>query len=120
MYSMSYEQQKGIFHIVVSGFFKEEDGLNFLNEYNNNLNKFKVNEISLVIESQDLKTSSTDMLQIMKQCYELYNNSGFKQMIIVLPSSPTSAMQAKRMAIDANYKGIFASSLSEAYSLANT
>jgi hypothetical protein len=120
MYSMSYEQNKNVFHIVVSGFFKEEDGLSFLKYYNDKLKKFNIANTTLIIESQNLKASAPNMLKIMKQCYQLYNHSGFKKMIIVLPSSPTSALQAKRMAQDAGYLGNFANSLSEAYAIANT
>lgn len=120
MYEIKYEQDKKVLHIIVSGFFKEEDGLGFLNNYNENLSKINAKDVTLIIESQDLKTSSPDMLSIMKNCYQLYNSSGFKNMIIVLPESPTAEIQAKRIAQNAGYIGKFAKTLSEAYSLANT
>lgn len=120
MYIMKYEENKNVFHVTVSGFFKEEDGLGFLNDYTNNLKTFKPQNTTLIIESQDLKTSTQNMLEIMKNCYQLYNSSGFKKMFIVLPESATAAGQAKRMAKEAGYVGDFAVSLDEAYSLINT
>lgn len=130
MYIMNYNENKKIFHITVSGFFKQEDGENFLEDYNKNLETFgeydktlknyKAKDVSLIIESEDLKASAQNMLETMKKCYLLYNSSEFKKMFIILPKSATAAGQAKRMAKLSGYIGEFAKSLDEAYSLANT
>lgn len=119
-YEMKHEELKKVFHIKVEGFFNETIGMTFLKDYNSGLIKFKATETNLIIESQNLLASSQSMLDIMNKCYELYNSSNFKKMIIVLPDSPTAAMQAKRKAQDAGYTGEFAQSLDEAYKLINT
>jgi hypothetical protein len=114
------EEINNVFRIKVEGFFNETIGMTFLKDYNTGLKMFDSRKTNLIIESQNLLVSTQKMLDIMNKCYELYNSSNFKKMIIVLPDSPVASMQAKRKAQDAGYNGDFAKSLDEAYSLINT
>jgi hypothetical protein len=119
-FEMDYELGKKVLHIIVEGSFNENIGLKFLAYYNNILKKINSQKTNLIIESQNLNISLPNMIEIMKQCYQLYNSSNFTKMIVVLPTSVTVALQAKNKAKDAGFTGEFAKSLDEAYSLVNT
>lgn len=97
MYNMQVDNNKKIFSIEVGGFFKEDEGDKFIQDYTNHTTSFIPSEYSLLIVGKDLSTSKQEMLPILEQVLTLYKQTGFKKYYGILPESPTSKMQLARV-----------------------
>ncbi|PAB60681.1 hypothetical protein [Anaeromicrobium sediminis] len=107
-YDISWDNGKKVILMEVRGFFRPEDGESFLKDYNSMVSKVKPSEYTLVVDPENLKTSAKDMLPVLKGCFELYGSSGFKKILMITPTSATSAMQLKNVQKDTGVKMEFA------------
>lgn len=99
MFKIEVNTSKKQVLITVGGFFKEEEGGNFLKDYNTKMKSITPSTYTLALNSEELLASRPDMLPIMKQCMTLYKETGFKEIISNLPTSKISEIQLKK-AID--------------------
>lgn len=109
-YDISWDKEKKVILMDVRGFFKPEDGESFIKDYNSIVSKIKPSEYTLVVDPEDLRTSSQDMLPVLKGCFELYESSGFKEVLMITPTSAISAMQLKNVQKDTGVRMEFVKS----------
>jgi hypothetical protein len=113
MYKVEVNNAKKILFITVGGFFQEEDGKNFLNDYNNAVKSIVPSTFTLALESSDLSTSKADMIPILENCMKMYKDTGFKNIISTSPTSPIALMQLKRLLSSLNLNVEFVSDLAQ-------
>jgi len=109
MYKVEVNNAKKVLFITVGGFFQEEDGKNFLNDYNNAVKS----SFTLALESSELSTSKAEMIPILENCIKMYKATGFKNIVSTPPSSAIAAMQLKRLLSSLNVDIEFVSDLSK-------
>ncbi|MEW8994368.1 hypothetical protein [Clostridium sp.] len=113
MYKVEVNNAKKILFIAVGGFFQEEDGKNFLNDYNNAVKSINPSNFTLALESSDLSTSKAEMIPILENCIKMYKATGFKNIVSTPPKSAIAAMQLKRLLSSLNVDIQFISDLSQ-------
>lgn len=84
--------------IKFQGMFAQEDALAFLNEYQRQVKAINAKNYDVVLNAVDLKVSPQEMLPLLEQCFELYKQTGFKKVFMILGNSVTLKMQVKRVA----------------------
>lgn len=109
-YDITWDNEKKAIVMEVRGFFKPEDGESFIKDYNSMIAKVNPSEYTLVVDPEDLKTSSQDMIPVLKGCFELYKSSGFKEVLMVTPTSAISTMQLKNIQKETGVKMEFVKS----------
>ncbi|WP_117170272.1 hypothetical protein [Paraliobacillus sediminis] len=100
--------------VTVGGFFKEEEGESFLADYNENVKGIVPSSYKLIVDSTDLAASKKDMLPILEACFKLYMSNGFKNIVMINPSSVISKGQMHKLAKVSSFEGVFVDSLAEA------
>ncbi len=93
MFKMELNKEKKLFVITMGGFFREDEGKKFLDDYNTNVKSITPASYTLVLDGSGLLTSKQDMLPVLKNCVSLYKSSGFKSIVSLPPSSKTAEMQ---------------------------
>lgn len=112
MFKVEVNQSKKILFITVGGFFKEDEGMAFLDEYNKAVKSITPSTYTLALEGESLSTSKTDMLPVLENCMKMYKHTGFKRIVSTQPSSASAFMQLKRLLSEINLKVDFVSNLS--------
>ncbi len=113
MYKVEVNNAKKVLFITVGGFFQEEDGKNFLNDYNNAVKSITPSSFTLALESSELSTSKAEMIPILENCIKMYKSTGFKNIVSTPPSSAIAAMQLKRLLSSLNVDIEFVTDLSK-------
>lgn len=98
MFKIELNKIKKVLTITVGGFFKEEEGRDFLQDYQSKVNSIKPAEYALIVDGTDLSTSKQDMLPVLSNCMSLYKGTGFKKALGVYPKSVTASIQLKKVA----------------------
>lgn len=98
MFKIELNNIKKVLTITVGGFFKEEEGKAFLQEYQKSVGSIKPADYSLVVDGTELLISKQEMVPILENCMMLYKRTGFKKSFGVYPKSPSSAMQLRKVA----------------------
>lgn len=97
MYTITVNEGKKAFVVETRGFFGEEEGKNFLKEYQEKVGSINPKRYSFIICGKDLKTSSQDMIDILNNCLKMYKDSGFKDYYTTKPVSAVSWMQLQKL-----------------------
>lgn len=96
MFKIETDKVKKTFTVKVKGFFKENEGIDFLDEYKKNTSAITPSEYSLIVDGTELSISKPEMLPILNGCFNLYKSTGFKKNYGLYPKSSRLAFQLKR------------------------
>ncbi|MCT4619697.1 MAG: hypothetical protein N4A62_09960 [Marinisporobacter sp.] len=88
-------ESKKTFTILLKGFWSPETVDALIKNYHVETKKIKVSNYSIIVDANGLKTSKMDMTPLMGKCMQMYFDTGFNQVFLVEPESPTSAIQMK-------------------------
>lgn len=97
MYTIENNKAKKVLHITVAGLFKEEEAKSYIKDYQASVKLLQPSGYTLVIDGSGQTTVPQTIGEDMQNAVNLYESSGFKQVIIVMPSSAIASMQVKRL-----------------------
>lgn len=97
-YEMNVLEQEKKMNIELNGFFKEEEVIHFVQDYNKMVKGINPSTHILEIDCKKLKVSSSNVLERMKDCIRMYVNTNFKKVQFILPKNePLLQLQFKRV-----------------------
>lgn len=117
LHEIKVDDDKKTMYVKTSGFFKEEDALAYINEFQATLKKINVPTFKLIVDAIDQKAVPQNVIDEVKGALKLYMDCGFKKVVILTPSSPTAKMQAQSCAKEINFSGEFVDNLEMAYAI---
>jgi hypothetical protein len=97
-YNFKLDSSKKVLNVKVEGRFGEQDGMKFINDYNNEIKKFNPNDYNIDLDCTELAVSSQDVLPLLENCYNLYQQTGFNKIIFTIKNNITLKMQLNRIA----------------------
>lgn len=89
-YELEYTSSRNMFFIRVWGFYSQEDGQAFINDYSRETKKFGPQNTSLVIDSTELLTSKPEAKLLLVECMKLYMQLPYKNRLFIKSKSPTA------------------------------
>ena len=96
MYKLELKTSEKVFLIAMSGLISKEEGEECLNDLQRKLKTFNTSEYYLVVDTQELKASTQDSVDNIKNTIELFVKTPFKGRYNILPKSVITDLQAKR------------------------
>ncbi|KNF08629.1 hypothetical protein CLPU_6c01150 [Gottschalkia purinilytica] len=90
-YTMDLNNVKKYIHLQATGFFTEEDGKSFINDYNKIVKTFSTNDYKLIIDASELKASTPQVADILEVLLRRYIEVPFKQRYLVSKSITTKS-----------------------------
>jgi hypothetical protein len=96
MYKFELKTNEKVFLITMSGLVSKEDGEKCLTDLQRKLKTFNTSEYYLVVDTQELKASTQDSGDNIKNTIELFVKTPFKERYNILPKSVITNLQAKR------------------------
>ncbi|MDP4085998.1 MAG: hypothetical protein Q8934_15450 [Bacillota bacterium] len=117
LYEINIEDNKKTLYVKASGFFKEEDALAYVNDFQAALKKISIPTFKLIVDATEQKAVAQDVVDEIKNVLNLYMGCGFKKIVVINPSSVVAKVQIQKCAKEMNFSGEFADNLEKAYSL---
>lgn len=114
MFKMEVDKVNKKLTVKIGGFFKEDEGVAFMAEYNKNVTSISTASSTLVLDCTDLLTSKQEMLPLLEGCIQLYKSSNFKKTIVVNPKSPSSKTQINKVGKKIYAEMVYVNTLEEA------
>ncbi|MCT6924788.1 MULTISPECIES: hypothetical protein [Bacillales] len=96
-YSIQVNSAGKVVNMKVSGTFTPEKAQEFINDYNRQIGKISANEYDLRFDCRGLNVVTQEMTPHLEGCFKLYNESGFKNIIIEIDRSAVLKMQLARL-----------------------
>jgi hypothetical protein len=96
-YEMNVDLANKVLHLKAFGFFGEEDGQSFLNDYDKIVKTIPAAEYSLIINVPDLKPSGNKVVDMLGTLLERYMRVPFKKRFLVTKGDAITIMQFKRL-----------------------
>lgn len=97
---MEIDRSKKLFTINASGFFSKKESEDFLTEYKSKTKQLNPKEFTMIVNGRDLKTSTQDVAEQLKDVMKLYAKDPFKKKILVQQASTVGKMQTQRLCKD--------------------
>ncbi|MED4129386.1 MULTISPECIES: hypothetical protein [Shouchella] len=97
MYSMSIDERKKQFTIVVSGFITEEEADAYKKDYIMHAASIDCSDYTLILDGSDMMVSKQSMLDGLKALIQSYVNHGYKEILFVQAKSPSARAQLRRI-----------------------
>lgn len=96
-YELSLDKEKKVFHAQATGFFREEDGISFLKDYDEITKDITPNTYALIIDAPDLQPSSPAVAEALGVLLQKYMEVPFKSRFLVTKGNPVTQMQFRRL-----------------------
>lgn len=101
--------------ISLHGFAEAAETEKEVNIFEASLPTLPIQEMSLIIDCNDMAIFKPDILPLLERCYKMYN--GFKNAILVNPTKMVAKGQLQRVATAAGFTGHFVDSAEEAWEI---
>jgi hypothetical protein len=115
LYTFNLDNDKGIFFVKVSGYFKEEDAKVYMSEFQTIVNTINPSSYTLIIDGSEQAAVPSHVMEDIRFVLGLYSMANFKKTVIVNPTSAVSKMQIDNCVKEINFQGTFVSTVAEAY-----
>lgn len=89
-------------NVVVEGSFSQEDAARFVTAYNDSVSKFNPKDYDIVLDCTTLNVTAPGVVPMLEQCYLMYKESGFKNVVFTIAKNPVLKMQLGRIARTTN------------------
>ncbi|MCT4542154.1 MAG: hypothetical protein N4A63_01285 [Vallitalea sp.] len=97
-YNMEVNKIEKTLHLSASGFFQEEDGHSFINDYNKLVKTFNPNNFVLIIDlSNDLKPSTPAVAKELEELMVRYIEVPFRRRFLLTKGNVITLSQFKRL-----------------------
>lgn len=119
MYTIEIKTTEKIFSVVLSGFMKESESREYLEEFKKKIKTIKPSDYFAIVDTKELHTASQDLVELMQEAQELIVNTPFKARCSIMPKNILAQSQIKRVGVDEAIfdNTIFAESYDEALRL---
>lgn len=97
-YKINVNPVKKVVNMEVGGTFTPDKAQQFVNDYHTKIGKLQANEFELHFDCKNIDVVTQDMVPHLQACYELYKQSGFKQVVVEITKSAIIKMQLTRIA----------------------
>lgn len=97
-YNFNVNRATKKFDVKVEGSFSQTDALNFINDYNAHTGTINPAEYIIDLDCTELNVTGQDVIPMLEQCYKMYKESGFSNVIFKIKSNPILKMQLGRVA----------------------
>lgn len=97
MYKLEIKSNEKVFLITMGGLISKQEGKQYLVELIEKLKTFNTSQYYLVVDTQELKASTQDSVDNIKNYIELLITTPFKERYNIVPRSSITALQAKRL-----------------------
>ncbi|MGC7872709.1 hypothetical protein ACPUYX_14445 [Desulfosporosinus sp. SYSU MS00001] len=98
MYNFQLKPTEKVFLITMGGLINKQESDNYMEDLLQKLHTFKTSEYYFVLDTQELKASTQDMLDEEKKGIELLVKTPFKGRFNIASKALIANMQAKRVA----------------------
>lgn len=95
MYNIKHTQNALL--VTAGGFFTPQEGQDFIKSYNDAVKKINPKETKLILDGSSLRTSTQEMLPILKNCLEMYIKDNFQKIYMVKYASAITNSQVSRL-----------------------
>ncbi|BCG61062.1 hypothetical protein [Paenibacillus sp. URB8-2] len=85
-------------NVTVEGSFSQEDAARFVAAYNDSVSKFNPKEYEIVLDCTTMNVTAPGVIPMLEQCYLMYKESGFKNVVFTIAKNPVLKMQLGRVA----------------------
>lgn len=96
-YEMKEDSANKVLYLTASGFFNDEDGKSFLNDYDKTVKTIPAKDYTLILDAPDLKPSSPDVAGMLIVLLERYIKVPFKKRYFITKGNSITMMQFKRL-----------------------
>ena len=96
-YEMNVDRVNKVLHLKADGFFNEEDGQSFLEDYDRTVQTFPTKEYALIINVPDLKPSGSKVAEMLGTLLQRYMSVPFRKRYLVTKGNTITVMQFKRL-----------------------
>lgn len=95
-----FEKENTTLRIIVKGFFKEEDGKAYMQEYTNQINAMDSSKMDLILDCTELSVTTQDLLPMLQVCFDNYKKDNFKKVTAIIKEQNQAilAMQLNKLA----------------------
>lgn len=97
MYEIKVNVGKKEIDLRVSGIFTAEKAQQFVAEYKNKVEVIEAAKYDLVLDCHGIAISKPEMVPVLQSCFEMYKESGFKEIRFLISKNPTIKMQFNRL-----------------------
>ncbi|KAA8998768.1 hypothetical protein F4V43_16185 [Paenibacillus spiritus] len=97
-FNLNTDKNASTLNVKVGGTFSTEDAELFIADYNRAIGAFDPKQYEIILDCTELNVSSPDVLPMLEQCFILYKNSGFKNVVFTIKRNPILKMQLSRVA----------------------
>lgn len=97
-YIIELNEDAKIMYCEPNGTYTEADGVSSILAYNEVVGLINPSETTLIIECGGLDTQTQNLAILLKNCFEMYILTGFKEIFLVESKDITATMQMKRIA----------------------
>jgi hypothetical protein len=94
-YKMAIDDSNREVRVQVHGLIKENDAAEYMKDLEETINKVTRNTYTLVVDATDQTTTPSKVLPQLDQALQYYMMLGFKDLILVKPSSKIAQVQIR-------------------------
>ena len=106
-YKMAINEGVKEVHVQVHGLIREADAENYLIDLQNTINKVVRHDYTFVIDATYQTPVPSKVLPQLEQTIQFYSTLGFKDILVVKPSSKIAQVQVRNTLERINFAGTF-------------
>lgn len=95
-----FEKKNDKLEIKVKGFFKEEDGVEYIKEYSKQVRGLNALNTELILDCTELSVTKQDLMPMLTACFNSYKKDRFKKVTTIVKekNQATLVMQLNTLA----------------------
>ncbi|WP_042475256.1 hypothetical protein [Bacillus ndiopicus] len=113
-YKMAINQGSKEVHVQVNGLIRAEDAEGYLIDLQDTINKISKRDYTFVIDATHQTPTPSKVVPQMEQTMLFYSSLGFKDIIVVKPSSKIAQVQIRNVLERIEFPGTFIDSVNHA------
>ncbi|QXE01372.1 hypothetical protein [Terribacillus sp. DMT04] len=113
MYKFEIDDKKKVLLITAEGFFKNDESAAFMEKLYEAFGFVQATDYDLIVDVSNLDVVKQDLVYKIADAFELYDELGFKNIVIINPISILAKVQLFNIARSVHFSGAFVDSLDE-------
>ncbi len=102
MYIIKVDEKEKVFSIIMSGFMTESESKAYIRDFKLNVRSILPSQYSIIVDTQDMKTASQNLIPLMLEAQELIVTTPFKKRYSIMPKSAVAEGQIERVGKEDN------------------
>lgn len=100
-YAIKIDKANKFIDMEVRGTFTPQQAQDFHAEYQKKVKSIDANNFTLIVDCLDMKIITQDMIEKLQFSFEMYRDSGFKEVQFIIKKNITMKMQLNRVSRNA-------------------